>query len=50
MPNLELALSALHIHTYTHIHAHIRLTCLTHIDTEVRVNTEESEHTKDIDI
>ena len=42
----------IYIHTYTHIHrhTHIRLTCLTHTDTEVRVNTEVSEHTKDIDI
>ena len=33
-----------------HRHTHIRLTCLTRTDIEVRVNTEESEHTKDIDI
>ena len=46
MPNLELALSALHIYKYTLI----RLTCITHTNTEVRVKTEKLEHIKDVDI
>ena len=37
-------------HTHTHTHTHTRLTCVTRTNTAIRVNTEELEHIKEVDI
>ena len=40
----------IHTYTYTHTYTHMTLKCITRTNIEVRVNTEELEHTKDMGI